>query len=138
MLGYFLTILVTALSLLIVDLIVPGVDINSFVAAMLAGVSIGLVNGLIRPVLAFLSLPITILTLGLFSLVVNGICFWLASVLVPGFAVRGIVAILLGPIVLSLVSTLLNKYFAEKGFGILGGGTASTTLEPEQNVEKAS
>lgn len=128
----------TALSLLIVDLIVPGVDINSFVAAMLAGVSIGLVNGLIRPVLAFLSLPITILTLGLFSLVVNGICFWLASVLVPGFAVRGIVAILLGPIVLSLVSTLLNKYFAEKGFGILGGGTASTTLEPEQNVEKAS
>ncbi|QYO67513.1 phage holin family protein [Leptolyngbya sp. 7M] len=138
MLGYFLTILVTALSLLIVDLIVPGVDINSFVAAMLAGVSIGLVNGLIRPVLAFLSLPITILTLGLFSLVVNGICFWLASVLVPGFAVRGIVAILLGPIVLSLVSTLLNKYFTEKGFGILGGGTASTTLEPEQNVEKAS
>jgi putative membrane protein len=52
--------------------------------------------------------------LGLFSLVVNGICFWLASVLVPGFAVHGILAIILGPVVLSFVNTFLNKYFAEK------------------------
>lgn len=131
MLGFFLTTLVTALSLLIVDLIVPGVDITSFPAALLAGVAIGFVNAFIRPILSILSLPITILTLGLFALVVNGICFWLASILVPGFVAKGLVAIILGPIVLSLVSTLLNKYFGEKGFGILGGGSADKTVEAE-------
>ncbi len=120
MLGYFLTTLITALSLLIVDLAVPGVNITSFPSALIAGVAIGLVNALIKPVLSLLSLPVTFLTLGLFSFVVNGICFWLASVLAPGFAANGIVAIILGPVVLSLVSTLLNKYFAEKGFGMLG------------------
>lgn len=121
MLGYFLTTLVTALSLLIVDLTVPGVDITSFPSALIAGVAIGLVNALIKPVLSLLSLPITFLTLGLFSFVVNGICFWLASVLAPGFTAQGIVAIILGPLVLSLISTLLNKYFGEKGFGLLSG-----------------
>jgi putative membrane protein len=138
MLGFFLTTLVTALSLLVVDLIVPGVNITSFPVALLAGVAIGLVNGFIRPVLSILSLPITILTLGLFALVVNGICFWLASVLVPGFVVKGILAIILGPIVLSLVSTLLNKYFGEKGFGILGGGAANKELDDQSTIEKAS
>lgn len=131
MLGFFLTTLVTALSLLIVDLIVPGVDIASFPAALLAGVAIGFVNAFIRPILSILSLPITILTLGLFALVVNGICFWLASILMPGFVAKGLVAIILGPIVLSLVSTLLNKYFGEKGFGILGGGAADKAIEAE-------
>ncbi|MCY7277514.1 MAG: phage holin family protein, partial [Phormidesmis sp. CAN_BIN44] len=82
MLGFFLTTLTTALSLLIVDLTVPGVDINTFPAALLAAISIGLVNAFVKPVLSLLSLPVTFVTLGLFSLVVNGVCFWLASLLV--------------------------------------------------------
>jgi putative membrane protein len=114
MLGYFLTTLITALSLLVVDLVVPGVDIATFPAALLAGVSIGLVNSFIKPILSFLSLPVTFLTLGLFSFVVNGVCFWLASLFVPGFAVHGVLAVILGPIVLSFASTFLNWYFAEK------------------------
>lgn len=117
MLGYFLTTLVTALSLLIVDIIVPGVDLANFVAALLAAVSIGFVNAAIKPILSLLSLPINILTLGLFSLVINGLCFWLASVFVPGFIVSGPVAFILGPIVLSFASTLLNNYFVAKGYG---------------------
>jgi len=136
MLGYFLTTLVTALSLLIVDLIVPGVNIASFPAALLAGVAIGLVNALIKPILSLLSLPITFLTLGAFALVVNGICFWLASVLVPGFVAKGLVAILLGPVVLSLVSTLLNKYFGEKGFGLLGG--SEKAIDTQTTIEKVN
>lgn len=114
MLSYFLTTLVTALSLLVVDLAVPGVDLASFPAALLAGVSIGIVNAMVKPVLSILSLPITFLTLGAFSLVVNGVCFWLASLLVPGFVVHGFLAFILGPIVLSIASTFLNRYFAEK------------------------
>jgi putative membrane protein len=130
MLGLFLTTLITALSLLVVDLVIPGVSIATFPAALLAALSIGLVNSLIKPVLSVLSLPINFLTLGSFSLVINGVCFWLASLLVPGFTVHGLLAIILGPIVLSFASTLLNQYFAEKGIGqSLGGTQSKTTLE---------
>lgn len=117
MLGFFLTTLVTALSLLVVDLAVPGVGIATFPAALLAALSIGGVNGTIKPVLSLLTLPINLLTLGAFSLVVNGICFWLASLFVPGFAVHGLLAFILGPVVLSLASTFLSHYFVEKGLG---------------------
>jgi putative membrane protein len=117
MLGYFLTVLITALALLIVDIIFPGIRIASFPIALLAGAVIGFINAFIKPILSLLSLPITILTLGLFALVVNGLCFWLASVLVPGFVVKGWIAFLVAPIVLSLASTLLNHYFVAKGVG---------------------
>lgn len=114
MLGAFFTTLATALSLLVVDLVVPGVDINNFVAAMFAAVAIGFVNAFIRPMIATLSLPINFLTLGAFSLVVNGICFWLAAAFVPGFAVHGLLGMILAPVVLSFVNTFLSKYFAER------------------------
>ena len=115
MLGFFITTLVTALSLLVVDLIVPGVGIATFPAALIAAVSLGVVNGSVKPVLKVLSLPVTILTLGGFSLVVNGFCFWLASLVVPGFAVRGLLGFILGPVVLSVVSTFLTGYFTDNG-----------------------
>ncbi|AFY66918.1 phage holin family protein [Geitlerinema sp. PCC 7407] len=114
MLGTFLTWLATALSLLVVDLVVPGVDLATFPAALIGAVVLGLVNSTVRPVLSLLSLPVNLVTLGLFSLVVNGVCFWLAAALVPGFSVHGIVGIILGPVVLSLVNTFLSKYFAER------------------------
>jgi putative membrane protein len=109
--GFLLTTLVTALSLLIVDTLFSSVSINSFPTALIAALVLGVINGSIRPILSLLSLPINFLSLGLFSFVVNGICFWLAGVLVPGFSVNGIAAIILGPVVLSLGTTFLNSYF---------------------------
>ncbi len=117
MLGYFVTILATALGLLIVDLVVPGVDIANFPSALVAAVVIGLINAFIRPVLQVLSLPITFVTLGAFSFVVNGILLWMASVIVPGFTMNGLLALILAPVILSFSSTFLNKYFAEKAIG---------------------
>jgi putative membrane protein len=114
MIGFFLTTLATALSLLVVDLAVPGVDIANFPSALIAAIAVGLVNSFVRPVISLLSLPLNFLTLGLFSVVVNGICFWLAAVLVPGFSVHGLLAIVVAPLVLSFVNTFLSKYFAEK------------------------
>ncbi|HAG82687.1 MAG TPA: hypothetical protein DD379_25070 [Cyanobacteria bacterium UBA11162] len=114
MMGTFLTWVATALSLLIVDLVVPGVDLATFPAALIGAIAIGLVNSGVRPILSLLSLPLNIFSLGLFSLVVNGICFWLASILVPGFRVDGLIAIILGPIILSFVNTFLSNYFGEK------------------------
>lgn len=128
MLGFLLTTLATALSLLIVDILFPGVDLANFPAAMVAAVVIGVVNSFIKPILSILSFPVTLLTLGFFALVVNGFCFWLASILVPGFVVKGILAFLLGPVVLSIASTFLNKYFAEKSLG----STASPSLSGQE------
>ncbi|MBD1821688.1 phage holin family protein [Cyanobacteria bacterium FACHB-DQ100] len=119
MLTFLLTMLTTALGLLVVDLVIPGVTIASFPAALIAAVSVGLVNSFVKPVLSLLSLPINILTLGLFSLVVNGMCFWLASLFVPGFAVHGFLAFILAPVVLSFATTFLDRYFVEKGMGAL-------------------
>ena len=110
MLGYFFTVLGTALSLLVVDIIFPGVNIATFPAAIIAGVIIGLVNSFIKPVLYLLTLPLNLISLGLFSLVINGICLWLASLFAPGFTVSGTVAFIFAPVVLSLVSSFLMNY----------------------------
>lgn len=114
MIGFLLTTVATALSLLVVDLVVPGVDLANFPAAIIAALAIGLINSSVKPIISALSLPLNFVTLGLFSLVVNGFCFWLAAVLVPGFLVKGAVAFLLGPVILSLVNTALSRYFAER------------------------
>jgi putative membrane protein len=116
--GYFLTLIVTALSLLVVDIVLPGVSIASFPVAIIAGVVIGLVNSFIKPILSALTLPTNLVSLGTFSLVVNGICFTLAALLVPGFRAHGILSFILGPVILSLASTFLNNYFAERSIDL--------------------
>jgi putative membrane protein len=115
--GYLVTTLATALGLLVIDTIVPGVDIANFPSALIAAVIVGGVNSTIAPTLSILSLPINFLSLGLFSLVVNGVCLWLAALFAPGFAIHGLLAFILGPVILSLASTFLNNYFAEKNIG---------------------
>jgi putative membrane protein len=117
LIAYLVTTLATALGLLVDDIVVPGINIANFPAALIAATVIGLVNATIRPTLSVLSLPINFLSLGLFSFVINGFCLWLAAVLVPGFAIHGLLAFILGPVVLSLTSTFLNNYFAEKKLG---------------------
>lgn len=114
MLGKLLTVVATALSLLVVDILFKGVYLANFPAAMIAAVVIGIVNAAIKPILSLLSLPVTILTLGSFSLVVNGLCFWLASIAVPGFKVSGLVAFILAPVILSVINTLIGNYFTER------------------------
>lgn len=114
MLGTLLTVLATALSLLVVDIIFPGVSLANFPAAMIAGLVIGLFNSSVKPVISVLSLPLNILSLGTFSVVINGLCFWLASIFVPGFKVSGLIAFVAAPIILSIANTFISKYFAER------------------------
>lgn len=114
MLRTLLTVFATALSLLVVDILFPGVDLMNFPAALLAGAVIGAINASVKPLLSFLSLPLTVVSLGAFTLIVNGFCFWLASILVPGFQVSGLVAFILAPVILSFINTFLTQYFAEK------------------------
>ena len=124
MMGTLFTWVATALSLLIVDLLVPGVNIATFPAALIAAVAIGLVNAGVKPTLSFLSMPLNFVSLGTFSLIVNGICFWLASILVPGFSMHGILAFLLAPVVLSFANTFISQYFAERNAAALTGSSS--------------
>lgn len=100
--------LVIALALWVTAYILPGVNVDSTQALAIAAVVLGLVNALIRPVLTILTLPITVLTLGLFYLVVNGLTFLLAAKLVPGFHVAGFWWAVLGALMVSILSSFVG------------------------------
>jgi putative membrane protein len=88
--------------------LMPSVSIASPEAALVAALVLGLVNAVIRPVLVLLTLPVTVLTLGLFILVINGLLFWAVAELVPGFDVAGFWSGVLGALVFSVISWLLS------------------------------
>ncbi|MFM7365789.1 MAG: phage holin family protein [Cuspidothrix sp.] len=108
---FVLTWIGSALALLITSKIVSGIILNSFASALVAAVVIGLVNAIIRPILQILTFPITLISLGLFSFVVNALTLWLASAITPGsgFQIQGFIPALLGSIVLSIVSGIINQ-----------------------------
>lgn len=93
---------------------VPGITVAGPGSALVAGVILGLVNAVIRPVLILLTLPFTILTLGLFIFVVNAICLALAAWLVPGLTLSGFGAAFVGAIVISIVSWILNAILSDR------------------------
>lgn len=113
MIGFFITWLVAAISLMITAYIVPGMTVASFPAAAIAAVVMGLVNAIVKPILVLLTLPLTILTLGLFLLVVNAITLSLVGYLTPGFTVSGFFPAVIGAIVLSLVSGAIAQLVKE-------------------------
>ena len=100
--------LVTAVALGVAAWILPGVHVTSFVALAVAALVLGLINAVIRPLLVFLTLPLTIVTLGLFYLVVNGVLFALAALVVPGFAVDGLLWSIAGAVLVGLVSFVVG------------------------------
>ena len=96
------------LAILIAARLVPGLHLSGTFAALAAGALLGLVNVAVRPVLLLLTLPFTLLTLGLFIFVVNAVCLWLTSLLVPGFTIDGLQAAFVGALVVTVVSWILN------------------------------
>ena len=99
--------LLNALALIAVAYLVPNIHVANFTAALIAAFVIGLVNMLIKPILVILTLPITILTLGLFILVINGVLFYAVGNWLQGFEVRTLVAGIIGALVYSVISYLL-------------------------------
>lgn len=103
--------LFSAMSLMLVTYLVPGIVVASFYSALWAALVIGFANALVRPILVILTLPINILTLGLFTLVINALLFWLASTVVKGFAVSGFWPAFWGALATSVISSILNGIF---------------------------
>ena len=100
--------LINTVALIGVTYLVPGVSVASFATALVAALVLGLVNTVIRPILILLTLPATILTLGLFIFVINGLLFWFVGSFIQGFVVAGFWWGVLGAIVYSLISWLLT------------------------------
>ncbi|HET7364537.1 MAG TPA: phage holin family protein [Burkholderiales bacterium] len=100
--------LINTIALMLVAYLLPGVNVADFTSALVAALVLGLVNTVIRPILILLTLPVTILTLGLFIFVINGLLFWFVGSFIQGFQVAGFWWGVLGAIVYSLISWLLT------------------------------
>lgn len=109
--------LLSATALLAVAHLYSGVQVKSFSAALIAALVIGLFNALLRPVLVVLTLPVTVVTLGLFLFVINALMFWSAAGLLDGFQVQGFGAALLGSLIYSVlcivIDSALNRLFSK-------------------------
>ncbi len=102
-------VLALAVALLFTAWVLPGIEIDGFLPAVWAALIMGLINVFIRPVLIFLTIPINILTLGLFTFVINALLFLFTASIVDGFEVNGFMAALLGSIFLSIMSVVINR-----------------------------
>lgn len=101
--------LLSAIALLAVAHLYPGVELQGFASALIAALVIGLLNIFLRPLLILLTLPVTLLTLGLFLFVINALLFWAAASLLDSFQVRGFVAALLGSLLYSTFSLVIDS-----------------------------
>jgi putative membrane protein len=110
--------LLSAVALLFVAYVYTGVTVSSFGAAMLAALMIGLLNIVVRPLLVLLTLPVTVLTLGLFLFVINAVVFWAAAAVLDGFQVRDFLAALVGSLIYTVIGVViesaLERLFAKK------------------------
>ncbi len=93
-----------ALILMFVAWVIPGIEVENFWVAMIASVVIALINAIIKPILMFLTLPINVLTLGIFTLVINALLFMFSAYLVPGIEISGFLSAFLGALLLSILS----------------------------------
>ncbi|BAW95123.1 hypothetical protein NIES970_00230 [[Synechococcus] sp. NIES-970] len=110
---FLLTWLATAGALFLTAILVPGLEISGFSSALIGAIALGFVNAIVKPILILFTLPLTILTLGLFLLVVNAIALGLVGYLTPGLEVNGFFPAVIGSLVLTFISSLINQLLGQ-------------------------
>ncbi len=108
--GIITKLLITVLALLLVSQYVPGITVASFYIALIVAVVLGLVNLILKPILVILTLPITLLTLGLFTFVINALLFWFVSTFIDGFVVDGFISAFIGAFFVAGAHYLAEKF----------------------------
>jgi len=99
---------INALALMLVAYLYPGVQVSDIFSALIAALVLGLVNALVRPILVILTLPVTVLTLGLFIFIINAFLFWFVAEIVKGFNVTGFMAALIGSLMFSVITIITS------------------------------
>ncbi len=113
--GFLLRVLVNILAIVLAASVVPGIRLDGVLPAVAAGLLLGFINAVVRPVLLILTLPITLVTLGLFLFVLNGVCLWLVAAVVKGFHVDGFWPAVLGALCVSVVSWIVTALVSDSG-----------------------
>jgi putative membrane protein len=109
--GFIVKLLLTGVAAMLAAYILPGVHIDGFVTALILALVLAVLNAIVRPILVLLTIPVTILTLGLFLLVINALIILLADYLVAGFSVDGFLWALIFSLVLSVITAILDMIF---------------------------
>jgi putative membrane protein len=113
--GFLVRLLITALGLWVADQLLSGITITGTGALIISALLLGIVNAVIRPIILILTLPLTVLTLGLFVFIVNGISLAIAAWLVPGFHIAGLWSATLGAIIVGLISWAASAFIGGSG-----------------------
>jgi putative membrane protein len=107
--GFLLRVLVNAVAIYVATVVVSGIRVSSTAALLLAALVLAIINAAVKPVMVILTLPLTIITLGLFLLVLNAVCLWLVTVIVPGVEVSSFGSAFVAALVMTVVSWLLTR-----------------------------
>ena len=121
-----------ALALLAVAYLLPGINVDGFTSALIAALVLGLINALIRPLLILLTLPITVLTLGLFILIINGLLFWFAGSVLRGFEVSGFWVGVMGALLYSIISSALSLLIPRPTLRQPGSNSGPVTIDHDK------
>ncbi|MBM2836773.1 MAG: conserved rane protein of unknown function [candidate division NC10 bacterium] len=113
--GFLIRLCLNAVALLIVSTVIPGIEVKGVLPALSAAFFLGLVNAVVRPIILILTLPLTIVTLGLFIPVINAFLLKLVSLMIQGFEVHGFWSAVFGALLLSIVSGLLSLFINDRG-----------------------
>lgn len=103
--------LILTLAIMSAPYVVPGIHVNGFLTAVIVAAILGFLNMTVKPIVTLLTLPITIITLGLFSLVINALFFWFVATLVPSFSVANFIAAFWGALAVSVINWIMSKVF---------------------------
>ena len=113
--GILIRWLILTIAIIVASYLLEGIHISGFFSAFFAAAILGILNALFRPILIVLTLPINILTLGLFTFIINALMLKMASGVIPGFEVHGFWTAVFGSLIISIVSWLLNSFISDRG-----------------------
>ncbi|HUH65867.1 MAG TPA: phage holin family protein, partial [Syntrophales bacterium] len=113
--GILIRWIILTIAIIAASYILEGIHVSGFFSAFLAAAALGILNALFRPILLILTLPINILTLGLFTFLINALMLKIASGIIPGFEVHGFWTAVIGSLIISVVSWVLNSFVSDRG-----------------------
>ncbi len=113
--GILIRWVILTASIIIASYLLEGIHISGFFSAFFAAAALGILNALFRPILLILTLPINVLTLGLFTFIINALMLKMASGIIPGFEVYGFWTAVIGSLIISVISWLLNSFISDRG-----------------------
>jgi putative membrane protein len=113
--GILIRWIILTVSIIIASYLLEGIHISGFFSAFFAAAALGILNALFRPILLILTLPINVLTLGLFTFIINALMLKMASGIIPGFEVQGFWTAVIGSLIISVISWLLNSFISDRG-----------------------